>query len=34
MKTVSFEELIMSKDVFPRIFSCQMDAVEFIIRLL
>ena len=30
-KTVSYEEQIMSKDKYPRIFSLQMDAIVFII---
>ena len=28
-KTVSFEEQIMSKDKYPSIFSCQMEAIVF-----
>ena len=31
MKTVSFEEQIMSKDKYPSIFSCQMEAIVFVI---
>ena len=30
-KTVSYEEQIMSKDKYPRIFSPQMEAIVFII---
>ena len=30
MKTVSFEEQIMSKDKYTGIFSCQMEAIVFI----
>ena len=30
MKTVSFEEQIMSKDKYTSIFSCQMEAIVFI----
>ena len=30
-KTVSFEEHIMSKDKYPSIFSCRMEAIVFII---
>ena len=33
-KTVSFEEQIMSKDKCPSIFSCQMEAIVFIILQL
>ena len=28
---MSFEEQIMSKDKYPRIFSCEMEAIVFII---
>ena len=31
MKTVSYEEQIMSKDKYPSIFSPQMEAIVFII---
>ena len=31
MKTVSYEELIMSKDKYPSIFLPQMEAIVFII---
>ena len=33
-KTVSFEEQIMSKDKCSSIFSCQMEAIVFIILQL
>ena len=29
---MSFEELIMSKDKYPSIFPCQMEAIVFIIH--
>ena len=33
MKTVSFEEQIMSKDKYPSIFSFQMEAVFIILQI-
>ena len=30
-KTLNFEEQIMSKDIYPRICSCQMEAIVLII---